>query len=87
VVLCPPIALKNEPVKNQYDKKGKLASCVVWNIPSKEIIQYMRDAFPKDIEDENDRKLIDFWFSKECPQIGWVDQQTGEIVDEGCYAC
>ena len=81
VVLCPPIALKNEPVKNQYDKKGKLASCVVWNIPSKEIIQYMRDAFPKDIEDENDRKLIDFWFSKECPQIGWVDQQTGEIVD------
>jgi hypothetical protein len=40
----------------------------------------MRDAFPKDIKNKNDGKLIDFWFSKECPQIGWVDQQTGEIV-------
>ncbi|VVH62287.1 hypothetical protein BSPWISOX_452, partial [uncultured Gammaproteobacteria bacterium] len=52
----------------------------VWGLPSKEIIQYMRDVFPKDIEKENDGKLIDFWFSEECPQIGWVDQKTGEIV-------
>jgi hypothetical protein len=50
----------------------RLHSDTIWGLPSKEIIQYMRDVFPKDIETENDGKLIDFWFSEECPQIGWV---------------
>jgi hypothetical protein len=36
VVLCPPIALKNAPVRNQYNKKGVLEWVVVWDIqPSK----------------------------------------------------
>jgi hypothetical protein len=75
VVLCPPIALENTPVKNQYNKKGELEWCVVWDILSKEIIQYMRDAFPKDIKNKNDGKLIDFWFSKECPVK--IDSKNG----------
>ncbi|CAC9427891.1 hypothetical protein [uncultured Gammaproteobacteria bacterium] len=80
VVLCPPIALKNAPVRNQYNKKGVLEWVVVWDIQNEEIIQYMRDAFPKNVSDENDGKVYDFWFSEDCPQIGWVDQKTGEIV-------
>ncbi|CAC9498971.1 hypothetical protein [uncultured Gammaproteobacteria bacterium] len=80
VVLCPPITLKNAPVRNQYNKKGVLEWVVVWDIQNEEIIQYMRDAFPKNVSDENDGKVYDFWFSEDCPQIGWVDQKTGEIV-------
>jgi hypothetical protein len=44
-----------------------------------EIIQYMRDTFPKNVSDENDDKVCDFWFSEDCPQIAWIDQKTGEI--------
>ena len=40
----------------------------------------MRDIFPKDITEENDDKLGGFWFSEDCPQIAWIDQDTGEIV-------
>lgn len=39
----------------------------------------MRDAFPKNIDNENDDKLYDFWFSEDCPQIGWIDEETGKI--------
>jgi len=81
VVLCPPIALKNAPQRKQYNKKGELEWVVVWDIPHEEIIQYMRLAFPKDVKNENDDKLRDFWFGEECPHIGWVNQETGEIVD------
>jgi hypothetical protein len=81
VVLFAPYSMFNENT-SQWDKTITIRKYgdTVWGLPSKEIIQYMRDVFPKDIEKENDGKLIDFWFSEECPQIGWVDQKTGEIV-------
>ncbi|VVH59382.1 hypothetical protein BSPCLSOX_604 [uncultured Gammaproteobacteria bacterium] len=81
VVLFAPYSMFNENT-SQWDKTITIRKYgdTVWGLPSKEIIQYMRDVFPKDIEKENDDKLIDFWFSEECPQIGWVDQKTGEIV-------
>jgi hypothetical protein len=66
---------------SQWDKTITIRKYgdTVWGLPSKEIIQYMRDVFPKDIEKENDDKLIDFWFSEECPQIGW------EQITQLCY--
>jgi hypothetical protein len=64
VVLCPPISLKNSPVKNQYNNKRELEWVVVWDISHEEIIQYIRDVSPKNIKDENDDKLTDFWFSE-----------------------
>jgi hypothetical protein len=75
VVLFAPYSMFNENT-SQWDKTITIRKYgdTIWGLPSKEIIQYMRDVFPKDIETENDGKLIDFWFSEECPQIGWVDR-------------
>ncbi|VVM22094.1 hypothetical protein BSPWISOXPB_1647 [uncultured Gammaproteobacteria bacterium] len=36
----------------------------VWDIPNEEIIQYMRDIFPKNVSDENDDKVCDFGLVK-----------------------
>ena len=51
----------------------------LWDETSENIIAYIKDIFPKDITDENDMRLTDFWYDI-CPEIGWVDQKTGEIV-------
>jgi hypothetical protein len=74
----------NERVESYfYDPKSHIKhgqyKWDVWDIPNEEIIQYMRDTFPKNVSDENDDKVCDFWFSEDCPQIAWIDQKTGEI--------
>jgi hypothetical protein len=51
----------------------------LWDETSENIIAYIKDIFPKDITNENDMRLTDFWYDT-CPEIGWVDQETGEIV-------
>jgi hypothetical protein len=51
----------------------------LWDETSENIIAYIKDIFPKDITNENDTRLTDFWYDT-CPEIGWVDQETGEIV-------
>ncbi|CAC9490659.1 hypothetical protein [uncultured Gammaproteobacteria bacterium] len=81
VVLFAPYSMFNENT-SQWDKTVAIRKYgdTIWGLPSKEIIQYMRDVFPKDAKDENDDKVYDFWFSEDCPQIGWVDKKTGEIV-------
>ncbi|VVH60689.1 hypothetical protein BAZOLSSOX_2128 [uncultured Gammaproteobacteria bacterium] len=81
VVLFAPYSMFNEST-NQWDKTVTIRKYgdTIWGLPSKEIIQYMRDVFPKDAKDENDDKVYDFWFSEDCPQIGWIDKKTGEIV-------
>jgi hypothetical protein len=84
VILSPPTKLHTPPVKflDPYPKshiKHGQYKWDVWDIPNEEIIQYMRDTFPKNVSDENDDKVCDFWFSEDCPQIAWIDQETGEI--------
>ena len=51
----------------------------LWDVTSDEVISYIRNVFPKDVEDENDLKLNDFWYGGECPAIGWIDQEDGFI--------
>lgn len=59
----------------------------IWDQSSEDIVQYIRDIFPQDIKDENDDMLTNFWYgfapynsSTSCPRIGWIDQDTGELV-------
>lgn len=59
----------------------------IWDKPNEDVVQYIRDIFPQDVKDENDDKLTNFWYgfapynlSTACPRIGWINQDTGEIV-------
>jgi len=51
----------------------------LWDETSENIVTYIKEIFPKGITDENDDILTEFWYA-ECPEIGWIDQKTGEIV-------
>jgi len=69
----------NIRIHTQYYTNGTSEDIELWDVPSKEVINYIKKHFPKDVTDENDLKLNDFWYGGECPAIGWIDQENGFI--------
>ncbi|SMN17559.1 hypothetical protein CRYPA_508 [uncultured Candidatus Thioglobus sp.] len=80
VVLFPPYTMFNTKI-SRWDKTKTTIKYgqTIWGLPNDKIIEYIKSVFPKDIKDENDLKLTNFWYSEDCPQIGWIDQETGKI--------
>ena len=52
----------------------------IWAIPYDQMMDYMRTHWPKEATDANDLVLNDYWYGDYCPRIGWIDEETGEIV-------
>ncbi len=78
VVFFPPE--KNSKIRlYKYISDGEEYEEELWDETPENIILYIKDIFPKNVTDENDLKLNDFWYSA-CPEIGWIDQDTREIV-------
>jgi hypothetical protein len=53
-------------------KSGNMATSYNLKLILENIIAYIKDIFPKDITNENDMRLTDFWYDT-CPEIGWVE--------------
>lgn len=51
----------------------------IWDLSTDELIQYFREVLPTDFKDINDQRISHFWYDEKCPQIGWVDLETGKI--------
>ena len=78
VVFFPPFPKAKVKLYTYY-VDGEKDQDELWDETSENIIAYIKEIFPKGITDENDDILTDFWYAK-CPEIGWIDQKTGEIV-------
>lgn len=61
-----------------FDNNIKLKD-KVWNKSPYEVIQYIKDVFPRSALDENDDELNLFWYDT-CPPIAWVHPKTGELI-------
>jgi hypothetical protein len=62
------------PVRSYREYDG------IWDISHEAMIDYIRNNWPNDVTDENDEKLISFWYDGVCPWIGWIDPETGNVV-------
>ena len=80
VVLFPPIALSNEDGRPSTPCRSYGGFKYVWAISPAEMIGYLRAHWPQEASDANDGALNAYWYSEQCPQIGWIDKETGEIV-------
>lgn len=79
VVFTPPVCLLEDGDKKvHYDFSG-MSEPLVWKASTDEIITYLRQTFPASVNDEQSSDLMTFWYSDQCPQIGWVDQQAEKI--------
>ena len=49
-----------------------------WSIGSEEIVRYLRDQWPRDVEHEDGEDLVMYFF--EIPSIIWVDDDGGYLA-------
>jgi len=74
-------SVRGEPQYGSFSvPTKKIKGYTIWSIPHEEMILYIRDHWPKDVTDENDLKLIDFFYGSYCPNIIWVDSENGNLV-------
>lgn len=81
VVLSPPEEFWREEL-GAYEAPMRPAENFIgiWDVPIEEQIFYIREHFPKDVTDVNDKEIVFYFHGNYCPRIGWVHPETGEIV-------
>jgi len=77
IVVFPPEELLKDP---STPLKSVFQHDNVWDVDAATVVEYVRDHWPPEVEDETDEKLVYFWYSDFCPRIAWVDKVVGRLV-------
>ena len=79
IVFSPPVCLLEEAGKEIHYEFSGAGEPLIWKAATDEIIACLRQGFPASANNEQAPELVAFWYSDQCPQIGWVDLETGKI--------
>lgn len=72
------------PVSDEPEKE--IEGIKFWDTTSDNIINYIRSIFPKNLihlsgTEGTDDEFIYFWY-QHCPEIGWINKETGKVYKE-----